>query len=112
LEHGGGSSPEAGAKNDGQIDSEEKSGMGLETILPRWGTPFEAQGKAVLCPYRVIAWRGCRDSRVALLPRLLRGGGVAADQRRVQEIAYADGQGDDAEGGGYPSVGFALNLGD
>src|ERR1700731_1814345 len=47
------------------------------------------------------------------LDRSLAGGmEIAADQGGVQEIADADGEGDDAEGGGDPSVGFSLDLGD
>jgi hypothetical protein len=44
-------------KREGAIDGEEKSGMGLGTILLRWGAPFEAQGEAV---------RACRRLAVPL----------------------------------------------
>jgi hypothetical protein len=33
--------------------------------------------------------------------------GVATDQAVIEEVADADGEGDDAEGGGDPCVGFA-----
>jgi hypothetical protein len=38
---------------------------------------------------------------------VLAGAGVATDQAVVEEVADADGEGDDAEGGGDPGVGLA-----